>query len=141
MEASEDPQVVAIPTDTAEVNVPADPTRLPPTSIQGTDRTKTVDEEKIHQQQQQSQQHKREDETATQPLPSSSSIAEDAVLDEEKIHSTIDMSINPADVLSGRGKQSFNHGTLGWNGPKNLAICVFLDPNYLAAVVVVVIVV
>jgi hypothetical protein len=34
------------------------------------------------------------------------------VLDEERITSTfIDMSINPTDVLSGRGKISFNHGT------------------------------
>lgn len=30
-------------------------------------------------------------------------------LDEERIHSSIDSSIRPADVLCGRGKPSFNH--------------------------------
>jgi hypothetical protein len=32
------------------------------------------------------------------------------VLDEERIQTTFAMPINPADVLCGRGKQSFNHG-------------------------------
>ena len=117
MEASEDPQVAAS-TEAAEVNIPADPRLLqlptkPNALVKGTDRIHT---EKIRQPPpaavaaEQQQQQKA---PPPQPEPSSSFIAEDAVLDEEKIHSTIDMSINPADVLSGRGKQSFNHGTLG----------------------------
>lgn len=33
-----------------------------------------------------------------------------SVMDEERIEPTKDLSINSADVLCGRGKQSFNHG-------------------------------
>lgn len=115
MEASEDPQVAAS-TEAAEVNIPADPRLLqlptkPNALVKGTDRIHT---EKIRQPPPPAAAGEQQQKAPPpQPEPSSSSIAEDAVLDEEKIHSTIDMSINPADVLSGRGKQSFNHGTLG----------------------------
>ena len=37
----------------------------------------------------------------------------------EKVEPTKDSSITPADVLSGRGKVSFNHGTL--------RVCVFFE--------------
>jgi hypothetical protein len=122
MEAKEDPQVTAaIPVAGANNVPPADPRLLIlprrqssvlTHSAKGTDSThSSVDEGKIraHQQPPPPQQH--------QPPPpaaaaaASASVTETTVLDEEKIQSTLDMSINPADVLSGRGKQSFNHGT------------------------------
>jgi hypothetical protein len=115
METSEDPQVVAS-TEAAEVIIPADPRLLlvPKSTTKHTESSHTVDNDKIRRESlnQKLQQSPSEVRTQIQPPPQQSPITAEAILDEEKIQPTIDMSINPADVLSGRGKQAFNHGTL-----------------------------
>lgn len=116
METSEDPQVVAS-TEAAEVIVPADPRLLlvPQSTTKHTESNHTVDKDKIRRKSLDQSLQKSPSEVGPPipPIPPpQSSIAAEAILDEEKIQPTIDMSINPADVLSGRGKQAFNHGTL-----------------------------
>lgn len=132
-----DPQEVGS-TDTTEVNVhepqsqqqpPADPRLyIPPKSSSSTTGTTDIttyigNEGTVRPQPSQSPPHREAIDHSSPPtaplqpqhLPptlTSTTTVQETVLDEEKIHATIDMSINPADVLSGRGKQSFNHGTL-----------------------------
>ena len=117
MEASVDPQVTISTDDeaaaaTAEVNIQplADPrlVLLVPKSTaiavqQNTESSHTVDES-----QQQSTSKGGPPQIQQPPIQAT----DETNLDEERIHATIDMSINPSDVLSGRGKQAFNHGTL-----------------------------
>ena len=124
MEEPEDPQV-PIPTEaTAEVKRPADPnTPSKSIAIPGADHSRSVNQGKIRRPpplQKSSDDRSSTGSTsppnAPPPQPHSTTTsaavaAASAALDEDRIESTRDMSINPADVLSGRGKQAFNHGT------------------------------
>ena len=121
MEEPEDPQV-PIPTEaTAEVKRPADPnTPSKSIAIPGADQSRSVNQGKIRRPP--PLQKSSDDRSSTgstspsnapppQPHSTTTAVAAVAALDEDRIESTRDMSINPADVLSGRGKQAFNHGT------------------------------
>jgi hypothetical protein len=118
MEEPEDPQV-PIPTEAAEVKRPADPnTPSKSIAIPGADHSRSVNRGKIRRPpplQKSSDDRRSTGSTsppnAPPPQPHSTATAAAAALDEDRIESTRDMSINPADVLSGRGKQAFNHGT------------------------------
>lgn len=117
MEEPEDPQV-PIPTEAAEVKRPADP-NIPSKSIAipVADQSQNVDQGKIRPPPLQKHSDTSPSDAPPPPLQiehptlHSSETATAAVLNEDRIELTRDMSINPADVLSGRGKQAFNHGT------------------------------